>query len=208
MIVHSGSRNAGHVIANHYQQLAGKNRESDIPRELAWLSGQAAQDYLHDMEILNAYASWNRRAIADEILGGMKWKAKERFETIHNYIDIPNRILRKGAKSAQKGERMLIPFNMRDGSMVCEGLGNPEWNYSAPHGAGRAFGRQDALARLTLTEYKRDMKGIYTICISRNTLDESPGAYKRPDEIISQVGDTVKIISYLKPVYNYKAGGE
>ena len=138
----------------------------------------------------------------------MKWKAADSFATIHNYLDVDSMILRKGAVSARKGERLLIPMNMRDGSLLCEGLGNAEWNYSAPHGAGRMYSRKEAKEKITLTRYRNDMAGIYSSCISRNTIDESPAAYKPMAEIVDQIGETVKITAILKPVYNFKAGGE
>lgn len=208
LIIHSGSRNPGLQIANWYQKLAGENRQEGVPYELAWLEGESFSDYIHDMRIMQAYADLNRRAIADEIIKGMKWKAEDSFSTVHNYLDTEAMILRKGAVSAQKGERLLIPMNMRDGSLLCEGLGNPEWNFSAPHGAGRVYSRRDAKEKITLTQFKKDMEGIYSSSISRNTIDESPGAYKPMEEIIGQIEETVKIQSVLKSIYNFKAGGE
>lgn len=208
LIIHSGSRNPGLQVATYYQKIAGENRPEDTPFELAFLTGNGFQSYVHDMKIMQDFADLNRKAIADEILKGMKWKAKNSFTTVHNYLDTGNMILRKGAVSAQEGEKLLIPLNMRDGSLLCEGLGNPEWNYSAPHGAGRLFSRTDAKNNITLTQFKNDMQGIYSSCISRNTIDESPAAYKPMDEIMSQIGETVKVLSILKPVFNFKAGGE
>lgn len=208
LIIHSGSRNPGFQVATFHQNVAGKNRSEKVPFELAYLTGQNFSDYVHDMKIMQDYATTNRKAIADEILKGMKWKAHSSFTTIHNYLDTENMILRKGAVSAQKEETLIIPMNMRDGSLLCEGLGNPEWNYSAPHGAGRIFSRKDAKENITLTQFKQSMAGIYSSSISRNTIDESPQAYKPMNEIISQIGATVKIRAILKPVYNFKAGGE
>lgn len=208
LIIHSGSRNPGLQVAAHYQKLAGANREPGIPYELAYLSGDMFAAYVRDMRVMREFADLNRQAIADEILKGMKWKARESFTTVHNYLDTETMILRKGAVSAQKGERLLIPMNMRDGSLLCEGLGNPDWNYSAPHGAGRICSRSEAKNSLTLTQFKEDMKGIYSSCISRKTIDESPQAYKPMREILAHIGDTVRVLSILKPVYNFKAGGE
>lgn len=205
LIIHSGSRNPGLQVANHYQKIAGENKQQEVPYQLAWLCGDAFEDYLHDMKRMEFYADLNRKAIADEIIRGMKWKAGESFTTAHNYLDTERMILRKGAVSALKGEKLLIPLNMRDGSLLCEGLGNSEWNYSAPHGAGRLYSRSDAKNHLTLTQFKKDMDGIYSSCVSSGTIDESPGAYKPMEEIIGQIGETVKIQAVLKPVYNYKA---
>ena len=208
LVIHSGSRNPGHQVAAHYQKIAGAGRDDETPWELAWLSGPDFENYLHDMRIMQDFASINRRAIADEILKGMKWKVRDSFATVHNYLDVDAMILRKGAVSAQKGERLLIPLNMRDGSLLCEGLGNADWNYSAPHGAGRLFSRKDAREKLTLTQFKKDMSGIYSSCVSRSTIDESPAAYKPMGEILDQIGDTVKVLSVIRPLYNFKAGGE
>lgn len=205
LVIHSGSRNAGLVVAQEHQKIAGKNIADDIPYPLAWLSGEQMENYVHDMEIMQNFANLNRKAMAEEILGHMKWKAIDEFTTIHNYLDTEKMILRKGAVSAQKGERLLIPMNMRDGSIICEGLGNEDWNCSAPHGAGRLYSRTQARENLTLTQFKKDMEGIYSSCISRNTIDESPEAYKPMEEILEQIGGTVKIVTTLKPVYNYKA---
>lgn len=208
LIIHSGSRQPGLQVAIYHQKIAGEKRAANVPFELAYLTGKQFSAYIHDMKIMQEFATINRKAIVDEILKGMKWKAKDSFTTIHNYIDVESMILRKGAVSARKGERLLIPLNMRDGSMICEGLGNPDWNYSAPHGAGRICSRSDAKSQFTLTQFKKEMEGIYSTSIARNTIDESPMAYKSMNDIICQIQDTVKIISFLKPVYNYKAGGE
>lgn len=206
LIVHSGSRAPGFQVASHYQNIAGDKKSEETPFNLAWLEGEEMKNYVHDMEIMQEFASLNRQAIVDEILRGMKWKAADAFTTVHNYLDTELMILRKGAVSARKGERLLIPMNMRDGSLICEGLGNPEWNFSAPHGAGRLFSRSEARDRLTLTQFKKEMTGIYSSSISRATIDESPGAYKPMEEIVAQIGETVKISSHLKPLYNFKAG--
>lgn len=208
LIIHSGSRNPGLQTANHYQKIAGEARADETPYELACLEGASFQDYVHDMKIMQRFADLNRKAVADEILKGMKWKALESFTTTHNYLDTERMILRKGAVSAQKGERLLMPMNMRDGSLLCEGLGNPEWNYSAPHGAGRLFSRKEAKEKITLTQFKKDMEGVYSSCVSKSTIDESPAAYKPMQKILDQIGGAVRVSSILEPVYNFKAGGE
>lgn len=208
LIIHTGSRNPGLQVAAHYQKLAAENRAPSVPYELAYLSGDVLTAYVQDMQVMREFADLNRKAIADEILKSMKWKPQQSFTTLHNYLDTESMILRKGAVSAQKGERLLIPMNMRDGSLLCEGLGNPDWNFSAPHGAGRVCSRSDAKNRLTLTQFKQDMEGIYSTCISRKTIDESPQAYKPMRDILAHIGDTVNVLSVLKPVYNFKAGGE
>lgn len=208
LIIHSGSRNPGMQTALFHQKIAGDDRPEEVPFELAYLEGQKFEDYAHDVEIMQDYAALNRRAIADEILKGMKWKADSSFSTIHNYLEMETMILRKGAVSAQKGEKLIIPMNMRDGSLLCEGLGNPDWNYSAPHGAGRIFSRKEAKEKITLTQFKQAMEGVYSTSVSRDTLDESPQAYKPMSDIVAQIGETVQIRSILKPVYNFKAGGE
>ena len=177
----------------------------DLPRDLAYVEGELFDDYIHDMRIVQRFAALNRQAMMDEIVTGMGLTVEERFCTIHNYIDTDAMILRKGAVSARKGEKLLIPINMRDGSLICEGLGNEDWNCSAPHGAGRLMSRTAAFCSLSLEEYRREMEGIYSTCVSSETLDESPMAYKSLDEIRQAVTPTVRIISRLKPIYNFKA---
>ena len=205
LVVHSGSRHIGLSVATLHQKKATDSRAENVPAPLAPLSGQDMEDYLHDMVIMQEYADWNRRAIVDEILKGMGWDEADSFATIHNFIDPEDRVLRKGAVSARKGERLLIPMNMRDGSLICEGLGNEDWNCSGPHGAGRLYSRTEAKARLTLTNFKKEMEGIYSTRVLPSTLDESPEAYKPMESILAQIGDSVKITHRLKPVYNYKA---
>lgn len=141
----------------------------------------------------------------DVILVGMRLTIVEQFTTIHNYIDTHNMILRKGAVAAYEGQKLLIPINMRDGSLVCIGKGNEDWNCSAPHGAGRLMSRKEAFASLSMEEYRQEMAGIYTTCVDRATLDEAPMAYKSMDEIISQIGPTAEIVERITPVYNFKA---
>ena len=178
----------------------------DIPEKFAYVEGPNFEDYLHDMRIVQQFADLNRRAIAEEILSGMGFHEIDRFTTIHNYIDTEHGILRKGSVSAQKGERLLIPINMRDGALICVGKGNPEWNCSAPHGAGRILSRSAAQNTLTVEEFRKEMEGIYTTCVAQSTLDESPMAYKGLEAILSQIGPTAEIIKQIKPVYNFKAG--
>lgn len=177
-----------------------------IPFELAYLEGQAMQDYLHDMKLAQEHAKINRETIAKQILKYAKLTEVESFDTIHNYIDIDNMILRKGSISAQAGEKMIIPMNMRDGSLICIGKGNKDWNYSAPHGAGRILSRSKAKDCVSMQEYKDSMRGIYSTCISRSTIDESPMVYKPIDEIMENIKDTVDIVDVIKPIYNFKAG--
>lgn len=178
---------------------------TNIPKALAYAKGELFSAYIHDMKIVQHFADLNRRAMMAEIVKGMKLDVVEQFTTIHNYIDCSSMILRKGAVSAQRGEKLLIPINMRDGSLVCAGKGNADWNYSAPHGAGRIMSRSDAKNSFTLTQYKETMKGIYSTTVNRDTLDECPLAYKPIDEIIKNIGDTVEIIDTIKPIYNFKA---
>ena len=157
------------------------------------------------MKIVQQFAALNRQAMMDEIVGGMKLHVEEQFTTIHNYIDTDAMILRKGAVSAKAGEQLLIPINMRDGSLICIGKGNPEWNCSAPHGAGRLMSRRAAFSTLSMEQYRKEMKGIYSTCVVPDTLDESPMAYKSMEEIIAQIEPTAQIAERVKPVYNFKA---
>ena len=182
-----------------------QERPVDVPKDLTWVEGQLFEDYIHDMRIVQHFATLNRKAMMDVILSGMGLTAVEQFTTIHNYIDTHNMILRKGSVSAQAGEKLLIPINMRDGSLICLGKGNPDWNYSAPHGAGRLMSRKEAKAKLSMEKYQAEMSGIYTTCINQATLDESPMAYKDIEEIMSQITPTVDILEQIRPVYNFKA---
>jgi RNA-splicing ligase RtcB len=179
-----------------------------IPYDLAYVEGQLFQDYIHDMDMVQKHAACNRAEIARVILKYAKLHEVERFETIHNYIDVENMILRKGSVSAQAGERLLIPINMRDGSLICVGKGNPDWNYSAPHGAGRLMSRSAAKESISMDDFKESMNGIYTTCVNQGTIDESPMAYKPMDEIVANIADTVDIVDIIKPIYNFKAGEE
>lgn len=178
---------------------------TDVPKALAYASGELFRDYIHDMKIVQRFAELNRRAIVQEIVKSMKLKVVSQFTTIHNYIDTGNMILRKGAVSAQKGEILLIPINMRDGSLICIGKGNRDWNFSAPHGAGRIMSRTQAKKSFTLSQFKETMKGIFTTSVNKDTLDECPLAYKPIDDIIRDIGATVEIIDTIKPIYNFKA---
>ena len=243
LIIHSGSRNLGKQVAEHYQRLAvdlnkGKEeyfrkkddliaeykaagrrseiqaalkklkwekRETTIPEDLCFVYGQYLEDYLHDVEICQRFARRSREFMAEVILGRLGMKAEDAFHTVHNYIDTDEMILRKGAIAAHEGERVLIPINMRDGSVLAVGRGNPEWNFSAPHGAGRIMSRTDAKERLDMDEYRREMAGIYTTSVSKETLDEAPMAYKSLSDIIDVIRESVDVIEVLKPIYNFKA---
>ena len=182
-----------------------KAAPAKIIKSLAYLKGGSFDDYMNDMKIIQAYADYNRRAMADLIVELMKLPVVDRFTTTHNYIDTDSMILRKGAISARANERVLIPMNMRDGSLICIGKGNPDWNFSAPHGAGRIMSRTAAKSRISLDEFKRSMKGIFTTTANKATLDEAPMAYKPMDEIIANIKGTVDIAMIIKPVYNFKA---
>lgn len=173
--------------------------------ELAYIDGKLLDDYLHDMIILQQYADLNRKAMADVIISEMNLHEVDSFTTIHNYVDVENKIIRKGAVSAQMGERLIIPMNMRDGSLICVGKGNPDWNYSAPHGAGRLMSRAEAKQSFTVSAFKKSMEGIYTTSVGSDTLDECPMVYKPTNEIISQIEDAVAVVKSIKPIYNFKA---
>lgn len=194
-------------IQSELKKLVSTKR-TNIPKALAYCESELFDAYIHDMKIVQEYAMVNRQAMMDEIIKGMGLHIQEQFTTVHNYIDTDNMILRKGAVSAQEGEKLLIPINMRDGSLICMGKGNPDWNYSAPHGAGRVLSRSQAKQNLTVSEFKKQMKGIYTTSVSAGTLDESPMAYKSIGDIVDNIGDTVEILDVIKPVYNFKAGAE
>lgn len=208
LIIHSGSRHLGLEVASWYQNEAYRQCPEGTPYELAWTTGALMEDYLHDMAIVQKFAVLNRQAIADEIIRGMKLDVAEVFSTVHNYIDLETMILRKGAVSAQAGEKLIIPMNMRDGCLICRGKGNEKWNFSAPHGAGRLMNRAVVKQSFTLSQFKKEMQGIYSTSIRRDTLDESPMAYKPMDVILSQIGPTVEVLEQLKPIYNFKAGEE
>ena len=209
-----GERIAAYKAAGREKELQGavaawkKEAKPAVPRELAYVEGELFDDYLHDMAIVQRFADCNRRAMLDVLVRGMKLHVADRFATVHNYIDIQAMILRKGAVSARAGERLLIPMNMRDGSLLCTGKGNEDWNGSAPHGAGRLMSRAAARESFTLSQYKKEMQGIYTTSVGRETLDECPMAYKPMESIMAQIGDTVTVDAVIRPLYNFKAGDE
>ena len=243
LVIHSGSRNLGKQVAEHYQRLAidlnkGKeeyfarrdaliaeykaagrrteiqaalkalhwsSREATIPEDLCFVYGQYLADYLHDVEICQRFARRNRELMAEILLQRTRLTAQDAFHTIHNYIDTEEMILRKGAIAAHEGELVLIPINMRDGSVLAVGKGNPEWNWSAPHGAGRIMSRTTAKATLDMEEYRREMAGVYTTSVNESTIDEAPMAYKSLADIIDVIRESVDVIEVLKPIYNFKA---
>lgn len=247
LVIHTGSRNLGKQVADHYRDLAydvlyGKINEEEqrreliarykaagrmseleqaliqfraqvqenaLPKSLCYLTGTHRDAYLHDMKICQEFAARNRQVIAERILKnllGVSLADLPHFETIHNYIDHDTNIIRKGAVSAKLGETLLIPINMRDGSLLCVGKGNPQWNCSAPHGAGRLFSRGAARERFTVEAFASEMSGIYTTSVSSSTLDECPMAYKPMESIVENVAPTVEILKVIRPVYNFKAG--
>lgn len=235
LLVHSGSRNLGKQIAEIYQdkayaaltdtakergeliaRLKNEGRDNEIEgvlkslkkpkvsREFAYVEGADFRDYLHDMGFAQHWAARNRQKIASDILQPMCIRGVG-TDTVHNYIDHSSMILRKGAISAQCGEIVTIPLNMKDGTLLCTGKGNPDWNYSAPHGAGRIMSRAQAKANISLEEFTQSMKGIFSTTVNKSTLDEAPAAYKPPEAILGQIDQTVEILSILTPVYNFKA---
>lgn len=210
LVIHSGSRNPGMQVAQIYQDIAykyhGGKTQKEVPYELAYLENDLMDLYLHDMDVMIDWADLNRHIIQEEIIDGLHLHPEEEFTTIHNYIDTKNMILRKGAVSAVFGQKLIIPINMRDGSLICTGLGNQDWNNSAPHGAGRLFSRAEAKQTFTVNEYKKQMSGIYSSTINANTLDECPMAYKPMKEILSQIKSTVTVDKVIKPIYNFKGG--
>ncbi|MBQ0037914.1 MAG: RtcB family protein [Clostridiales bacterium] len=181
-------------------------KQPSIPADLCYVYGQYLDDYLHDVEICQQFAKLSRETMAQIILEMTGMVGGDSFHTIHNYIDVEERILRKGAIAAHKGEKVLIPINMRDGSVLAVGKGNPAWNYSAPHGAGRIMSRNKAKETLDMEEYKKTMAGVYTTSVSEATLDEAPMAYKALEDIIDVIRESVDVIEVLKPIYNFKAG--
>ena len=183
-------------------------KQTSIPKPLAYVSGELFEQYIHDMKIVQHFAMLNRQAMMDEIVKGMKLHVEEQFTTIHNYIDTDSMILRKGAVSAKDGEQLLIPINMRDGSLICIGKGNEDWNCSAPHGAGRLMSRADAKQSFTVSEFKKQMTDVYTTSVSKATLDECPMAYKGMQDILDNIGPTADVVRIIRPIYNFKAGDE
>ena len=243
LVIHSGSRNLGKQVAEHYQRLAidlnkgkeeyfakrddliaeykatGRRREIEaalkalhwnsheatIPEDLCFVYGTYLEDYLHDVEICQRFARRSRELMAEIILERLGITAVDAFHTIHNYIDTDEMILRKGAIAAHTGEKVLIPINLRDGSVLAVGKGNADWNFSAPHGAGRIMSRTAARERLDMDEYRREMTGVYTTSVNEATLDEAPMAYKSLEDIIDVIRESVDVIEVLKPIYNFKA---
>ena len=204
LVIHSGSRNLGHQVARYYQSVAVE-QSNVLDNSHAYLEGSAYEDYLHDIDIVQKWAVKNRMLIAQHIMSDLDVKMVNYFETIHNYIDVENGILRKGAVSARYGEQLLIPMNMRDGSLLCFGKGNAEWNYSAPHGAGRLMSRGQAKRELNMEEFEASMVNVYSTSVVVETIDEAPMAYKPMEEIIDAIEPTVEIIDRLIPFFNFKA---
>lgn len=230
--VHSGSRNIGYKVAEYYQKLAEKRvkehnsnllkekiktvepemrekwlRENKITinKDLCYLTDEDMASYLHDVAIMQRFANDNRMEMLYKITTDMGGNVLEHINSIHNYIDTENMILRKGAISAQKGQLLVIPLNMRDGLLLCKGKGNDEWNYSAPHGAGRLYSRSKAKEIFTVGEYAEQMKGIFSTCINESTLDEAPFVYKDYQEIMDCIEPTVEILDRIIPIFNFKA---
>ncbi|MFW6046697.1 MAG: RtcB family protein [Candidatus Woesearchaeota archaeon] len=202
LFIHTGSRNFGLQIAQAHQKIAKK--ETGLG-DLSYLEGRLKDNYLHDMKIAQKYAAENRVAIANTIISEMKLNPKEMFDTVHNYIDMKDQVLRKGAVSARKDEKLVIPLNMRDGVIIAKGKGNPDWNNTAPHGAGRLYSRSQAKKEFNLEDFKQEMEEVYSTSVNESTLDESPMAYKSATEILQNIKDTVEVIEVVKPIYNYKA---
>ncbi len=202
LVIHTGSRNFGQLICKHHHDIALQQNPYLNP-ELSFLTGDEAREYLKHMRFAQKYAQLNRKIIADEIIKQMNWKKVNSFESVHNYID-SNNITRKGAISAKKGERIIIPLNMRDGAIIALGKGNDDWNQTAPHGAGRKLTRSQAMETIQMEDYKKSMEGIYTTSICQNTLDECPQAYKDSDEIAYNITSTADVIDKIRPRYNFK----
>ncbi|MBQ6567030.1 MAG: RtcB family protein [Treponema sp.] len=214
LIVHSGSRHLGCEVSDWYlkqgHQLL-KERGEAVPFEMTYLDGELMDDYIHDLQVVQEFASLNRHIIVQEIVRGMKWKLDDEWECVHNYIDCHDGaapLLRKGAISARKGERVIVPANMRDGVILGRGTGNEDWNCTAPHGSGRIIRRSDVAKTHTVSEFKGAMRGIYSSCIGKTTLDEAPFAYRPLDEIAAAISPTVSVEQILRPLYSHKAGGE
>lgn len=203
LVIHSGSRNPGHTIATAYQELAD-SQHPEKGRGLGWLTGDLFGQYLHDLELAQRYAFQNRSAMADNILEAAGLGQRSRFDTVHNYIDLDYMIARKGAISAQKDEILIIPFNSRDGSVIARGKGNEDWNYSAPHGAGRTMSRTQAKKRISLPDYQEMMTDVYSTSVSKRTLDEAPTAYNPQKEILKLAEPTIEVLEFIRPIYNLK----
>lgn len=217
IVIHTGSRHLGKEVTEYYLNEGQKILKEEgitVPYEITRLNGTLMRDYIHDLQIVQQFASLNREIILEEIVRGMKWKILDSYECIHNYVDASSQtldtfgsfMLRKGAISAKTNERVIIPINMRDGVILGTGLGNTEWNCSAPHGAGRIMKREDVKNIFTVSSFKSEMKGIYSSCIGKNTLDEAPFAYRNISDITEVIKDTIIVNKIIKPVYNFKAG--
>ncbi len=206
-VVHSGSRNFGLNVANYHQKRARSLCKAPVPKGMEYLKGSEAKEYMEDMKIAQQYAQINRytimATIIDNLLGS---EPHEIIESVHNYISFKDRIVRKGAISAHRGEKLLIPFNMAYGTLIGVGKGNKEWNLSAPHGAGRRMSRKQAMKRLSVKEFRKQMEDVYSSCVGKKTLDESPMAYKDVDEVLRYLPETVDLLEIAKPIYNFKAG--
>ena len=211
ILIHTGSRHLGKEVTDYYMNMGERDLKQageDIPYELTYLTGHLMNDYIHDVQVIQAFAELNRQAILDEVVRGMKLKVTDSFSTIHNYIEPYGNqyMLRKGAISAKQGERMIVPINMKDGALLCTGKGNIDWNESAPHGSGRIMNRENVKSRFTVSQFKSEMKGIYSNNISALTLDEAPFAYRKLQHITDYIGETAEINELLHPIYNFKAG--
>ena len=234
LVIHSGSRVLGKEIAEHHQEIAYQkltkmrqdlkqqakaandpdekadlNRQREeikIPYDLSYVSNQDLENYLSDMQIAQQYAALNRQSMAQTILKAMKWEKQviESFDSPHNYIDLKHMILRKGAASARKNEKMIVPLNMKDGSIIGVGKGNDEWNQSGPHGAGRTMSRSQARASIRLENYQHMMRHVWTTSVSKKTLDEAPKAYKSKKQILTDLHETMEVKEIIRPLYNFK----
>lgn len=203
LLIHSGSRNVGHTVANIYQDLADELNPGAKKGE-GYLEGQLFDDYLHDLALAQKYALQNRNAMADAILKTNRLEQRDRFDSVHNYIEMDTMIARKGAISAKKDEKMVIPFNGRDGSVISKGKGNADWNNSAPHGAGRTMSRTQAKKKIPFQEYQKMMQDVYSTSVSKQTLDEAPSAYNKQQKILDLAKPTIQVLEYTRPIYNLK----
>ncbi|MDE7479596.1 MAG: RtcB family protein, partial [Lachnospiraceae bacterium] len=214
LVIHSGSRHLGMEVTEYYlkegQKESQMKKQGHAAYDMTCLEGELLEHYLHDLSIVQEFARLNREAMIDEIVRGMKWRVLDSYTCIHNYVDFSEElpILRKGAIRAKEGEKVIIPINMRDGIILGTGRGNADWNYSAPHGSGRVYRRSEVKEHHTVSEFKKAMQGIYSICINKDTLDESPFAYRKIEDMLQVVEETITIDKIIKPVYNFKAGGE
>jgi len=212
LVIHSGSRKFGQMVAIYHQKQAvlycgRKSSYSDIPKALRFLEGEGREQYLTDMKVAQEFANLNREVMGQRLIAhlGLKYSELEKFQTVHNYINFKDMIVRKGAISAYEGEKVLIPLNMRDGSILAIGKGNAEWNYSAPHGAGRLFSRHQAKAKFDIEVFKKEMKDVWTTSVKLSTLDEAPMAYKPVEKLMKYIEQTVEVVDIIKPIYNFKS---